>query len=51
MKKFVLLLVLAFTASPALAFQLGPATPAAGHGEVNLGRGYFFYQAEWDGSI
>ncbi len=49
MKRIVLLLVLAFTASPALAFHLGPATPAAGHGQVNVGIGYFFYQAEWDG--
>jgi len=48
MKSIVLLLVLAFTASPALAFHIGPATPAAGHGQVELGGGYFFYQAELD---
>ncbi|MBE0598420.1 MAG: hypothetical protein IH614_14225 [Desulfuromonadales bacterium] len=43
----LILLVFAF-ASPVQAFQIGPATPAAGHGEVALGAGYWFYQAEWE---
>ncbi|MDO3378438.1 hypothetical protein [Geoalkalibacter halelectricus] len=40
-----------FCASSAFAFNLGPATPSADHGEVNLGIGYFYKQAEWDGNI
>lgn len=49
MKGISILLFLCLIASPALAFQLGPATPAVGHGTVNVGAGYFFYQGEWDG--
>lgn len=48
MKKFIFLLALLLAAgTPAFAFHIGPATPAADHGEVNLGAGYFFYNATW----
>jgi hypothetical protein len=48
MKKLLYVLVICLFASPAFAFHLGPATPAAGYGDVNVGAGYFFYQAEWE---
>ncbi len=48
MKKFILFVVV-FLASSSLALgvQLGPATPSADHGEVNLGVGYFYKEADW----
>jgi hypothetical protein len=49
MKKFILVFVFLAVCTPAFAFHIGPATPAADHGEVNFGVGYFLYQAEWDG--
>ncbi len=48
MKKLVFLLVVLAIGSPALAFHIGPAKPAAGHGEVNLSVGGFNYQAKFD---
>lgn len=34
--------------SMAFGTQLGPATPSADHGEVNLGIGYFYHEADLD---
>lgn len=34
--------------SLAFATQLGPASPSADHGEVNLGIGYFYHEADLD---
>lgn len=34
--------------SMAFGTQLGPATPSANHGEVNLGAGYFYHEADLD---
>lgn len=48
MKKLFFVLAICLFASPALAFNLGPATPATEHGRVNVGAGYFFYQGEWE---
>ena len=47
MKKiFVLLLFLFGAPITAQAFHFGPAVPAVDHGQVAVGGGYFFYQAE-----
>ncbi len=48
MKKIVFLLIFLFAAVPALAFHIGPATPAADHGEVNLGVGTFNHKAQFE---
>jgi hypothetical protein len=48
MKRISMLLFLCLFASPAFALHLGPATPAAKHGGVNVGGGYFIQQTEWE---
>ncbi|PLX81681.1 MAG: hypothetical protein C0617_16450 [Desulfuromonas sp.] len=49
MKRLVLFVVF-FVASASVAFatQIGPAMPAADHGQVSVGAGYLNHQAEWD---